>query len=50
MKALKRIIFVFLVLLNLLVLFVPNMIYWICTGKDFLADRLNMLYDKWVLN
>ena len=50
MKTLKRIWFVILVLLNLTILFVPEMFYWIFTGRGFLADRLNMLYAKWVLN
>jgi hypothetical protein len=45
----KRIIFGVLVILNLTILFVPNMFYWIWTGKGFLADRLNMLYFKWIL-
>lgn len=49
MKTLKRIWFVILVLLNLTVLFVPEMIYWIFKGHGFLGDRLNRLYAKWVL-
>ena len=49
MKTLKRIWFVVLVLLNLTIFFVPEMIYWIFKGHGFLGDRLNMLYDKWIL-
>jgi hypothetical protein len=25
------------------------MIYWLFTGKDFLGDRLNRIYAKWIL-
>jgi hypothetical protein len=50
MKILKRIVFVILVLLNLIVLFLPNCFYWIWTGKDFMADRLNKMYSKWIYN
>jgi len=48
-KPLTRIIFVILVLLNVIILFIPNMIYWVFKGKDFLSERLNKLYDKWIL-
>ena len=48
-KPLKRILFVILVVLNVAVLFFPNTCYWIWTGKDFLANRLNKMYDKWIL-
>ena len=48
-KPLKRILFVILVILNVAVLFFPNACYWIWTGKDFLTNRLNKMYDKWIL-
>jgi hypothetical protein len=49
MKILKRIWFIFLVLINLTILFIPEMLYWVWKGRGFLGDRLNSLYAKWVL-
>ena len=48
-KPLKRILFIILVVLNVAILFFPNACYWIWTGKDFLANRLNKMYNKWIL-
>jgi hypothetical protein len=50
MKILKRIIFVILVIINLALLFIPEMFYWIIKGHGFLNYRLNRIYAKWVLS
>jgi len=49
MKILKRLLFVVVIILNVSILFFPNMIYWLVKGNQFLGDWLNYIYYEMIL-